>query len=371
MTMTAGEYAVEVADLPGGQFDTTPQPGPPAASPEAAVRTLLDAAQAEANTGRSTGDPLSGLFPAAQTRAMRVYAKAYGSALDQAGGSFLGTDSTSGGPSDSTIYPTDPGSGGTATFNGLQSECSGCGVSYNDLQVRTVAEGAQTRAADRVATVTAKDQVCDTGFSIDGAFGGGTSGDWTNSDGSSSHGTFGDGSGGTVVVPATPDVSGSGASGCTTQTETVHWDGKCLSSTSSDATFEGQKGCLDESKQARRAQRPRFRHHRCAPLACEAGAWRLGHPPGGHHLRLRAHRHQPPRRPQGPPDPQQDHDQGLAATVDGALGLATGGDQLTSHGRPTPGGAVARRRSWCRRRGRAARASRGRAARTAGRRSSG
>jgi hypothetical protein len=222
ITMTIGEYAVETADLPGGQFDDTPEPGPPASSPEAAVRTLLDAAVSEVNTGKGNGSPLMGLFPEAQTRAFRIYSKALRSQLDQAGGSFFSTDSgsyptDSGGPSS-----TDPGAstsgdftGGTTssdgTFDGLESQCTGCGVHYRDLKVRTKTQGSTTYAVIDGLTVDYTMQVCD----------------WSGAYLDSSSGPGGPATGNGDWINGTSDP-------CTDQTETttLTWDGHCLTAKS-------------------------------------------------------------------------------------------------------------------------------------------
>lgn len=237
ITMTIGEYAVETADLPGGQFDDTPAPGPPASSPEAAVRTLLDAAVSEVNTGKGNGSSLMGLFPEAQTRAFRIYSKALRAQVDQAGGSFfsLGSGEVSAYPG-GTEEPSDPAlsSNPDEPFDGLAKECAGCGVHYRDLKVRTTKQGATTYAVIESLTVEATMQSCawDVSAMTDTVVPG------------------------DLTVPADP---GTGLDGwenfdpgqCTqkTETETVRWDGHCLTYHSTDPSGEvGNMGFGGDTK---------------------------------------------------------------------------------------------------------------------------
>ena len=245
IAMTIGEYAVETADLPGGQFDDAPEPGPPPASPEAAVRTLLDAAVSEVNTGKGNGSPLMGLFPEAQTRALRIYSKALRAQMDQAGGSFFSSRSGSSSSGSGSFSTGSDGStsgdstGGPmsadGTFDGLASECSGCGVHYRDLKVRTTTQGSTTYAVIEGLTVEVTFQSCDWGSS--------STVDTFPPDG--------------PVVPADP---GAGADGwpnfdpgpCTptTQTETLTWDGHCTTIKTTTPTGRSEFMGFDENGKA-------------------------------------------------------------------------------------------------------------------------
>lgn len=76
ISMTAGEYAVTVAGLPGGDFDQSDSAPSTAHSPEEAVRQFLTDAVDSAGSGGKNLDRLTNLLPDGQTRALRVYAKA-------------------------------------------------------------------------------------------------------------------------------------------------------------------------------------------------------------------------------------------------------------------------------------------------------
>ncbi len=188
LTMTAGQYAVEWAGLPGGNFETYPAPGDPASSPEDAVRTLLDASIEAANTGSYDGAPLDGLFPDAQTRASRIYGDAIAAAMERSGNGVV-----------------DDG----FVFDGLEAECQGCGITYSDLEVATRTDGALTYAVVESLTIEATvPERCS--------------------------GSFGD-------VPG-PD--------CGTVTGTIAWDGSCVTFDTESATdwfAEGpDSACMDD-----------------------------------------------------------------------------------------------------------------------------
>ena len=255
ITMTIGEYAVELADLPGGDFDATPKPGPAAASPEHAVATLLDAAKSTVNTGRSDGPPLTGLLPEAQTRAFRVYGRSMRSWLGRA------SDQTS-------VDPDDPFAGGSVSppssvgsptgLVGIAKDCSGCGVDYHDLKVSVRQNDSLTYAVIESVRVELKDRTC--GWVDDGGD------EWLNMapddvapDGRSSEsdrGKFGVDASSEAVVGGTIDSGGPDGvapdSDCTIETGSASRDGHCVSATSShDPALPGEEdtsetGCLDD-----------------------------------------------------------------------------------------------------------------------------
>lgn len=222
LTMTAGQYAVEAGDLPAGQFDDTPQPGPPAASPEAAITTALDTARDVANKGSKAtsgiSGTLAGLFPEAETRAFRVYSKASAQGIGKGGNAYFGGTGTESDPSANS---------GDDTFNGLAAQCAGCGVSYSDLGVKTVKQGSQTYAVISSLTVKATYRSCSYSY-IDSYDDPRTSPYDDFSGNGNSSGDYG----------AHKD--------CTTETTSAVWDGHCLTLTVSDTTADDAgPHCLD------------------------------------------------------------------------------------------------------------------------------
>lgn len=266
ITMTFGEYAVELADLPGGEFAATPSPGPAAASPERAVATLLDAAKATVNTGGSDGPPLTGLLPEAQTRAFRIYGKSMGSWLgrETGRGTFDGGGGGSGaGGSGPAVRGPDDRSGFSGVVPGILApamDCSGCGVDYHDLGVSVRQNGSLTYAVLDSLRVEAKLQDCN--FATDPG-----EGDWYNyapgdgavpvgPDGAPDDGAFGiHGSVGSVT---SGPIQGGGQAGtdpgedCVPETQTASWDGHCVTYSSKHspavewADDESGKTCLDD-----------------------------------------------------------------------------------------------------------------------------
>ena len=254
ITMTAGEYAVELGDLPGGNFDSTPVAGPPATSPEAAVKTLLDAAKSTANTNKYTGPPLSGLLPDAQTRAFRIYGKSAKSWMQ----SESGDDSESSGSSTDRPDEYDDLSGSDNLF-GLDTDCSDCGVNYSDLSVSVQHRGVSTVAVLDSLKVSYKTQGCDFASDDD---------EWLNSDGSSGSGSSDgfedpDSSSGSVDPDSSYDDNDPESSYddndsdsdinpddyCSTKsTETgqAQWDGKCLSWSTKDSPESDVPADLDD-----------------------------------------------------------------------------------------------------------------------------
>lgn len=82
ISMTAGEYAVTVAGLPGGDFDQSGSGPSTAHSPEEAVRQFIDGTVDAAKNGGEGYERLTNLLPDGQTRALRVYAKALDRSVD-------------------------------------------------------------------------------------------------------------------------------------------------------------------------------------------------------------------------------------------------------------------------------------------------
>lgn len=224
LTMTAGQYAVEAGGLPAGQFDDTPQPGPPAASPEAAIAKALDTARDVVNKGSTATSGISntliGLFPEAETRAFRVYSKAYEKGIGKGGNAYFNRTDTESDPSANS---------NSDTFDGLNAQCAGCGISYSDLGVKTVKQGSETFAVISSLTVKATYRSCTYSYSF-------TSGD--------------------PSVDPYADGSGNGNSSdnsvehkdCTTETMAAAWDGHCLT-LSGDGTTAHDAGphCLDKA----------------------------------------------------------------------------------------------------------------------------
>lgn len=266
ITMTIGEYAVEVADLPGGDFRATPQPGPAAESPERAVATLLDAAKATVNTGESDGPPLTGLLPEAQTRAFRIYGKSMGSWLGRESGQG-GVDGTGSGAIDGGPGPAVGGggevpdfSGPGAGFLGLAKDCSGCGVDYHDLRVSVRQSGSLTYAVLDSLRVDEKEQDCGFPGLTEGSgwynYAPGDSAVPAGPDGVPDEGGFSvDGSSGAVVggpIEAGGPPGSAPDEQCGIETGTASWDGQCVtystkhSPAAAWADDESGKGCLDD-----------------------------------------------------------------------------------------------------------------------------
>ncbi len=229
ITMTAGEYAVESMGLDPGRFDAAIEPGPPARSPQEAVEKLFTAVQDQVNTGKTSGGPLNGLFPEAQTRAIRIYSHSLRSGIDQ----MFGTMSTD---SESMGDPMSPDDdiNSDFTFKGLEAECDGCGVSYSNLNVRTEKRGDFQLAILSSLSITAKQQSCYEIAYSDGSSSGsygsdsdmGT-GEWLNydpgmDDSSGSNGDDVEGGNEPGDYGSTPE------SDCSIEKDEAKWDGKCL-----------------------------------------------------------------------------------------------------------------------------------------------
>lgn len=220
VSLTIAQYAVEVGDLPAGQFDNTPQPGPPAASPEVAIRTMLDVSRDAINKGsgsaKGANSTLSGFFPEAQTRVMRIYSKAARHGFDEGVSSGFANDSS--GSSSSS---------GDEGFTGLAAECDGCGVEYSNLKVSTVKQGSLTYAVITSLDVEVKYQSCSW-----------SSVDMNYDDSANSTYTFDPGE-----DPNSQD--------CAIQTEKASWDGRCLTYSGSDSDGSGNETrCVDEKTDA-------------------------------------------------------------------------------------------------------------------------
>ncbi len=227
IAMTVGEYAVETMDLPAGRFDDTPRPGPPASSPTDAVKSVLDAAISEANTGNSGGPSLTGLLPEAETRAFRVYGKSFASGF----GTFLGSSadiqsSESSAGQDGTVtsggsdVPGGPDPSEGAPFEGLSAQCDGCGASYRDLSVSTRRNGDLTYAVIDSLKVDVKSQFCYGSVEIEG----GVDGDGHTIEGFQGHPANRPGN---AVESGNGDVAPD-PSMCPTETDSFSWNGRCI-----------------------------------------------------------------------------------------------------------------------------------------------
>lgn len=228
ITMTAGQYAVELAGLPTGNFDDPEVPGPPASSPADAVVKLLDAGEDAVNDGHYDGAPLIGLFPEAETRAFRIYGDSIDGAIDR----------------------TDEGweADGEGGFTGLADECSGCGVEYSNLKVSTQHNGSLTYAVidalDIEATTRTGCYALDD-FGYEGEYG-------DDYDFGEDFG-FDDGFDDAYRSPSDdPEVTPSAhrnrsldSDDCGTVTEAIRWDGSCVSL---QETYSDGAGAPDDTR---------------------------------------------------------------------------------------------------------------------------
>lgn len=215
VAMTVGEYAVEMTGAPGGNFDNPAEPGPAAASPEAAVRAMIDDSVKRINTGKGGDASMLDLLPQGQTRAIRIYAKSLEDSLNSFTEEFSESPDDEQGPL------------------GLADMCDGCGVSVSNLKVDTRKSDGTTYAVIKSLDVEMKFESCSTssfGFSdetIDGeAFGSDQDFGSGESDGSDD-GDQGIGNDDEYDMQTSQD--------CQTDSMKASWDGECLSWTSTSS----------------------------------------------------------------------------------------------------------------------------------------